>query len=94
MLMGEPYRSIDHMPVAPFSIANLIEAGQALYGPNWEEPLSDDLKVPERSIRRWCEGSALPDLRDRLAAICRQMAIHNLAFDELARKLESLGPPE
>ena len=83
------------MPGQPFSLANLTAPGQALFGPNWHARLAWELKVPERAVRKWCKGKPLPDIRERLADICRRMAaLYNPDLSDLARKLESLGPPE
>lgn len=38
----------------------LITAGQAAYGPNFVTPISKELNVTDRSVRRWVEGSYPP----------------------------------
>lgn len=37
--------------------ALLREAGEALYGPRWQSDLARDLKVSDRTVRRWDAGS-------------------------------------
>jgi hypothetical protein len=77
-----------------FSLANLRDTGRALFGPNWHARLAWELKLPERAVRKWCEGGPLPDIRERLADICRTMAaLYNPDLVDLALKLEQLGPP-
>jgi len=34
----------------------LIETGEALYGPQWQSPLSRDLGCNVRTIQRWAAG--------------------------------------
>jgi hypothetical protein len=82
-----------HMPGAPFSLAHLRDAGQALYGLRWQPAMARDLKVPLPSIRKWCDGALLPDLRSQLADTCRRYAAHDSKLSKLAPKLEKLGPP-
>lgn len=51
--------------------------GEALYGPQWQTPLSRDLKVTDRTVRNWASGSVRPhDLSDRLLPLLRQRAEH------------------
>jgi hypothetical protein len=37
--------------------ALLREAGEALYGPRWQSDLARDLKVSDRTVRRWDAGA-------------------------------------
>jgi hypothetical protein len=37
--------------------ALLRQAGEALYGARWQSDLARDLKVADRTIRRWDSGS-------------------------------------
>ena len=47
--------------------------GEALYGRQWQAPLSRDLGVTDRTIRNWAAGLGCPtDLPDRLLPILRQ----------------------
>lgn len=68
------------------SAALLREVGQALYGQNWQSDLARDLKVSDRTIRRWnAETQDIPagawgDLRVLLKA-------RGLALAALRRKL-------
>jgi hypothetical protein len=77
----------------PFSFVNLRDTGQALYGQRWQPAMARDLKVPLQSVRRWCDGAQLPDLRHQLADTCRRYAAIDRKLSKLAPKLEKLGPP-
>ncbi len=52
----------------------LALTGRALYGPRWQSALAADLRVSDRTVRRWiakdCEvpRGVIPDLRGLLAA--------------------------
>jgi hypothetical protein len=50
--------------------------------------------VQPRTIKGWFNGKPLPDLREKLADLCRRAAVDNPAMGKLALKLEKLGPPE
>lgn len=51
--------------------------GEALYGQQWQTPLSRDLNVTDRTVRNWTSGPTRPaDLDDRLLALLRQRAEH------------------
>jgi hypothetical protein len=39
-------------------------------------------------------GAPLPDIRRKLADLCRRHDPYDPAMERMARKLESLGPPE
>jgi hypothetical protein len=54
--------------------------------------MARDLKVPLPSVRRWCDGALLPDLRSQLADTCRRYVAHDSKLSKLAAKLEKLGP--
>jgi hypothetical protein len=73
----------------PFSLANLRDTGEALYGRGWQTAMSRDLHLPVRTVKGWCDGRRLLDIREQLAALCRDRDM-----DDLARKIEALGPPE
>ncbi|KAA9019627.1 hypothetical protein F4U96_05090 [Sphingobium limneticum] len=48
-------------------------AGEALYGRQWQTPLSRDLNVSDRTIRNWATGHGCPqDLEARLLPILRK----------------------
>jgi hypothetical protein len=38
----------------------LVEIGEALYGRNWKTELAADLKVDDRSLRRWIQTGEVP----------------------------------
>lgn len=38
----------------------LCEVGEALYGPRFQADLARDLKVSDRTMRRWVAGQTLP----------------------------------
>ena len=82
------------MPGQPFSLANLTDTGMALYGRQWQAAMARDLSLPARSVSRWCNGAALPDIRRKLADLCRRHDPYDPNMERLARRLESLGPPE
>lgn len=82
------------MPAQPFSLANLREVSNALYGPIWAVFLAEDLGVKPRTIKGWFNGKPLPDLRQQLAALCRKRGAGQPGMEQLARKIEELGPPE
>lgn len=44
-------------PVIPAHTALLREAGHALYGPNWVEPLAHALDYNLRTVQRWAAGT-------------------------------------
>ena len=77
----------------PFSLVNLRDTGEALYGRRWQRAIARDLKVPLPSVRKWCDGALLPDLRSQLADICRRYAALDRKLSKVAPKLEKLGPP-
>jgi hypothetical protein len=82
------------MPGAPFSLANLRDTGEALYGRQSQLALARDLHMPPRTVKGWCNGKPLPDLRGRLADLCRLRGVDDTNMLKLARKLEQLRPPE
>jgi hypothetical protein len=83
------------MPGQPFSLADLREAINALYGRRqWQFALARDLNVRPLTVKGWLSGRPLPDLREKLADLCRRAAVDNPAMEKLALKLEKLGPPE
>ncbi|HQS15002.1 hypothetical protein [Reyranella sp.] len=66
--------------------ATLRAAGEALYGPRWQSDLARDLKVSDRTVRRWDAGQneipagVWPELRTLLKA-------RGLALASVRRKL-------
>jgi hypothetical protein len=82
------------MPKQPFSLADLREAVDALYGRRqWQFALARDLNTSPRAVKGWFNGQPLPDLRAKLADLCR-LRDADPHMQNLARKLEKLGPPE
>lgn len=46
--------------------------GEALYGRQWQTPLSRDLQITDRTIRNWAAGVGRPvDLADRILPLLR-----------------------
>jgi hypothetical protein len=83
------------MPGQPFSLANLREVADTLYPRRgWQLQLAKDLHTTPTMIRRWFNGERLPDLRRRLADLCRLRGVDDPNMLKLAHKLEQLGPPE
>ena len=83
------------MPTQPFSLADLRTVADALYGRRqWQVEFARDLGIPPATIKRWFTGKPLPDIRDLLAALCRRKGADDPSMEQLARKLEKMGPPE
>jgi hypothetical protein len=55
----------------------LHECGEALYGKQWQSALARDLKVADRTIRRWAVGafSMPPSLADELRELLNARGI-------------------
>jgi len=82
------------MPGTPFSHANLTETAHALYGRSWERALARDLNIPLRTVKSWFKVEPMPDLRARLADLCRQRGVEGSQYAETrpqARKPRSTG---
>ena len=64
----------------------LREAGQALFGRQWQTYLANELGVWRKSIQRWDKGSAeMPaDMVERLGHLCAE---RGKALAALARRL-------
>jgi hypothetical protein len=62
----------------------LKAAGEALYGRQWQRPLSRDLCVTDRTIRNWLVGVGRPaDLVDRIIPLLlsrRDQLVHLIAL--------------
>jgi hypothetical protein len=79
----------------PFSLAHLREAADAIYErPEWQVQLAKALDTNPAMIRKWLDGAPLPDLRKRLADLCRERRPYDPDMERMARRLTSLGPPE
>ncbi|MBS7810555.1 helix-turn-helix domain-containing protein [Roseococcus pinisoli] len=70
----------------------LREAGEALYGGQWQSPLARDLGVTDRTMRRWVAGdSPVPDgAYGDLMRLTQQRA---LLLDDLTDKLRIAASP-
>lgn len=64
----------------------LREAGEALFGSHWHTLLGQELKVADRTIRRWAAGEfEIPSgVWPELAKLCKA---RGKALDRLAAKL-------
>ena len=53
-----------------------VKIGEALFGPCWRLPLSHEIEVSERSVRRWQNaGATIPEgVGADLAEVCRERA--------------------
>lgn len=50
-------------------------AGEALYGRQWQAPISRDLGVTDRTVRNWARGFNRPaDISDRMVPLLRARA--------------------
>lgn len=66
----------------------LVEAGEALYGPQWQSALARDLDVSDRTVRRWVAGTTeLPVgvYVDLLRLVTERAAL----LDALAKRLQA-----
>lgn len=54
--------------------AKLRMVGEAIFGPNWQTPLASELKVADRTMRRWAAGEFEPPqgIWKDLAVLCRK----------------------
>ncbi|RWI67699.1 MAG: hypothetical protein EOR19_30455 [Mesorhizobium sp.] len=63
--------------------------GKALYGRQWQAPLSRDLGVTDRTIRNWSAGHGCPhDIRSRLLPVLRERGesvLHLITMLECSR---------
>ena len=68
--------------------ALLARIGRAMYGDQWQTPLSRDLDVSDRTVRHWLSGrNAMPaTLRADLLTLLDD---REAALDELSRELMS-----
>jgi hypothetical protein len=68
----------------------LKAAGEALYGRQWQAPLSRDLGVTDRTVRNWASGSARPpDLVTRLLPLLQTRAAQLVNVIALAERLQN-----
>lgn len=62
-------------------------AGEALYGRQWQTPLSRDLGVSDRTVRNWAVGVNRPvDLTERILPLLRTRAEHLAHIIALAER--------
>lgn len=71
--------------------ARFSQIGELLHGPSWRTALADDLKVAERTVRRWAAGeNPIPDgIASDLAKLCRSKAEQLSKFsDQLSKGVD------
>lgn len=70
----------------------LKRCGEALYGPRWQSEVARDLKVSDRTIRRWVDGSSdVPDgVYLELLSLCTERAAE---LDDLISILPRAAAP-
>lgn len=70
----------------------LKRCGEALYGPRWQSELARDLKVADRTVRRWVDGSSdVPDgVYLELLGLCNARAAE---LDDLIAVLPRAAAP-
>lgn len=65
---------------------DLLEAcGRALYGEQWQVPLSRDLDVNDRTVRRWVAGDSTIPMGLNIDLL-RLLAERGAAIDELVKR--------
>jgi len=68
----------------------LRTAGEALYGRQWQTPLSRDLGVTDRTVRNWAAGvSRPPDLINRILPLLRARGSQLTDVIALAERLQN-----
>ena len=82
------------MPHQGFSLPELREAGEAIYGRGWQAALARDLNLRPSKITSWFSGKLRIDIRKALAELCRQRGVDNPSLLMLAEKIERPGPSE
>lgn len=70
----------------------LKRCGEAMYGPRWQSDLARDLKVSDRTVRRWVDGSSdVPDgVYLELLGLCQERAAE---LDDVIRLLPRAAAP-
>lgn len=68
----------------------LADCGEALYGPRWQTDLARDLRVSDRTVRRWAAGEQ-PMPPSACADLLRLAQERAALLDSLARRLRELG---
>ena len=67
------------------------DAGELLYGPQWQAGIARELNISARTVRRWASGETAPsrsvsaelmrlcsERADRLLAVCNQLDAHEM----------------
>ncbi len=68
----------------------LKAAGEALYGRQWQSPLSRDLGVTDRTIRNWAAGANRPnDLIERIVPLLQARQTQVINVLALAERLQN-----
>ena len=68
----------------------LIETGRALYGDRWQSPLSRDLGISDREVRRWVAGE-IQVPRGVYLDLLRLVIQRAQALDDLVEPLKRVG---
>lgn len=70
----------------------LRDAGEALYGPRWQSDLARDLKVSDRTMRRWLSGAddLPPGVAMDLWRICYE---RSAVIEDLLDRLKAASTP-
>lgn len=68
----------------------LVEAGEALYGSQWQSALARDLGVSDRTVRRWASGHT--DMPQGVYVdLLRLTQERAQVLEDLAARLRELG---
>ena len=68
----------------------LVDAGEALYGPQWKYALARDLDVSDRTVRRWVAG-AYPTPSGVYLDLLRLTQERAASLDAMAARLRELA---
>lgn len=70
----------------------LRDAGEALYGAQWQSPIARDLQISDRTVRRWVAGAddLPPGVALDLWRLCEERAA---ALDAVAARLKIAATP-
>lgn len=70
----------------------LQRCGEALYGPRWQSEIARDLKVSDRTVRRWVASGDVPDgVYLELLSMCQERAAE---LDDLIAILPRAAAPK
>lgn len=69
----------------------LQDAGVILYGPRWQTDLARDLRVSDRTVRRWVSGAddPPPGIANDLLRLCQE---RGQEIDDLCARLKAAVP--